>query len=99
MWFVAENGRVIRRYAAESDPEWEGDPLPWETLAVDDPEFDPEYDEAPANAGTTGARSACAYLSVDPGEVGPDTVTRGHGWLAVTAPGVGHGAFPGTLRV
>ncbi|MEU6592816.1 hypothetical protein ABZ923_26895 [Streptomyces sp. NPDC046881] len=99
VWIVAENGRVIRQYAAEGDPEWEGDPLPWETLAVDDPDFDPEYDEAPPNAGTTGARSACGYLSVDPGEVGPDTGVRGHGWLAVTAPGVGHGAFPGTLPV
>ncbi|WP_345016620.1 hypothetical protein [Streptomyces shaanxiensis] len=94
VWMVAENGRVIRRYAAESDPEWEGDPLPWETLAADDPDFDPEYDEAPSNAGTTGARSACGYLSVDPGEVGPDTEVRGHGWLALTEPGVGHGAFP-----
>ncbi|MFJ8852589.1 hypothetical protein [Streptomyces sp. NPDC102437] len=99
VWIVAENGRVIRRYAAESSPEWEGDPLPWETLAVDDPDFDPEYDEAPSNAGTAGARSACAYLSVDPDDVGPDTEVRGHGWLAVTAPGVGHGAFPGTLRI
>ncbi|GHE08988.1 hypothetical protein GCM10010339_59770 [Streptomyces alanosinicus] len=99
VWLVAENGRVIRQYAAESDPEWEGDPLPWETLAVDDPDFDPEYDEVPSNAGTTGARSACGYLSVDPGEVGPDTSVRGHGWLALTAPGVGHGAFPGTLRI
>ncbi|WP_051808939.1 hypothetical protein [Streptomyces sp. NRRL S-378] len=31
VWFVAENGRVIRRFAADGDPEWEGDPLPWET--------------------------------------------------------------------
>ncbi|MFC9926020.1 hypothetical protein [Streptomyces sp. NPDC127190] len=97
VWMVAEDGRMIRRYAAESDPEWEGDPLPWETLAVDDPEYDPEYDEVPSNAGTTGARSACRYLSVDPGEVGPDTEVRGHGWLALTAPGISHGAFPGTL--
>ncbi|POX56212.1 hypothetical protein C3489_05650 [Streptomyces sp. Ru71] len=99
VWMVAENGQVIRQYVAEGDPEWEGDPLPWETLAVDDPDFDPEYDEAPSNAGTTGARSACGYLSVDPGEVGPDTEVRHHGWLAITAPGVGHGAFPGTLRI
>ncbi|MGW0396095.1 hypothetical protein ACWDYJ_35595 [Streptomyces sp. NPDC003042] len=87
----------IRQYAAEGDPEWEGDPLPWETLAVDEPGFDPEYDEA--NAGTTGARSACGSLSVEPGEVGPDTEVRGHGWLALTAAGVSHGAFPGTLRI
>ncbi|MGW6984979.1 hypothetical protein ACWGE1_36920 [Streptomyces sp. NPDC054932] len=93
---VAENGRLIR-YAAEGDPEWEGDPLPWETLAADEPGFDLEYDEP--NAGTTGARSACGHLSVDPGEVGPDTERRGHGWLALTAPGVGHSMFPGTLRL
>ncbi|MGW1197395.1 hypothetical protein ACWD4B_16395 [Streptomyces sp. NPDC002536] len=99
VWMVAANGRVIRQYAAEGDPEWQGDPLPWETLAVDDPDFDPEYDEAPSNAGTTGARSACGYLSVDPDDVGPDTEVRGHGWLTLTAPGVGHGAFPGTLRI
>lgn len=99
VWIVAENGRVIRQYAAESSPEWDGDPLPWETLAVDDPDFDPEYDEAPPNAGTAGARSACENLSADPDEVGPDTEVRGHGWLAVTAPGVGHGAFPGRLRI
>ncbi|AZQ32354.1 hypothetical protein EJ357_01890 [Streptomyces cyaneochromogenes] len=95
VWMVAENGRMIRRYAAEGYPEWEGDPLPWEILAADDP----DYDEAPSNAGTMGARSACGYLSVDPDAVGPDTEVRGHGWLALTEPGVGHGAFPGTLRI
>ncbi|WP_406458587.1 hypothetical protein OG782_36600 [Streptomyces sp. NBC_00876] len=99
VWIVAENGRVIRQYAAESDPEWEGDPLPWETLAGDDPDADPEYDHVPSNAGTAGARSACGHLSVDPDEVGPGTDVRGHGWLALTAPDVGHGAFPGTLRI
>ncbi|MER8037995.1 hypothetical protein [Streptomyces hydrogenans] len=97
VWLVAENGGVVRQFAAESEPEWEGDPLPWETLAVDDPEYDPDYDDAPANAGTAGARSACAQLSVDPNLVGPGTEVRGHGWLALTAPGVGHGAFPGRL--
>ncbi|MEU7116069.1 hypothetical protein [Streptomyces sp. NPDC046182] len=94
VWLVAQDGRVIRQYVAEGDPEWEGDPLPWETAAVDHPD-----DHAPSNAGTMGARSACRYLSVDPGEVGPETEMRGHGWLAVTEPGVGHGAFPGTLRI
>lgn len=99
IWVVAEEGRTIRRYAAESDPEWEGDPLPWETLAVDDEDYDPEYDDQPSNAGTTGARSACGYLSVDPGEVGPDTRVAGHGWLVLTDPDAGHGVFPGTLPI
>ncbi|MET9378200.1 hypothetical protein ABZX98_29400 [Streptomyces sp. NPDC002992] len=97
VWIVAENGRVIRQYAAEGEPEWEGDPLPWETLEADGSYSDP--DDSPSNAGTMGARSACAYLSVDPDAVGPDTEVRGHGWLAVTAPGVGHGAFPGRLSI
>ncbi|MEU4996468.1 hypothetical protein [Streptomyces sp. NPDC021622] len=97
VWFVAEEGCVIRQYAAESGPEWEGDPLPWETLAVDDPDFDPEYDDAPPDAGTAGARTACGHLSVDPDMVGSGTETRGHGWLALTSPHAGHGAFPGIL--
>ncbi|MEU6985851.1 hypothetical protein ABZ946_20850 [Streptomyces sp. NPDC046324] len=95
VWIVAQDGRVIRQYVAEGDPEWEGDPLPWETAAVEDADFDPEYD----HAGTMGARSACRHLSVDPGEVGPETEMRGHGWLALTEPGVGHGAFPGILDI
>ncbi|WP_031173394.1 hypothetical protein [Streptomyces durhamensis] len=40
-----------------------------------------------------------AARTVGRGEVGPDTEVRGHGWLALTAPAVGHGAFPGTLRI
>ncbi|MFI7006347.1 hypothetical protein [Streptomyces sp. NPDC050145] len=99
LWFVAEDGLVIRRYAAHSDPEWEGDPLPWEDLAMNEPGFDPESDEADPEAGTAGARIACEYLSVDPDLVGAGTVVRGHGWLAVTAPDVGHGPFPGLLPV
>ncbi|MFE1949294.1 hypothetical protein ACFW9D_02360 [Streptomyces sp. NPDC059524] len=99
LWFVAEDGLVIRRYAAYSDPEWEGDPLPWEDLAMNEPGFDPESEEADPEAGTAGARTACAYLSVDPELVGAGTVVRGHGWLAVTAPDVGHGPFPGLLPV
>ncbi|GKQ36748.1 hypothetical protein ALMP_32880 [Streptomyces sp. A012304] len=97
LWLVAEAGRVIRRYTAEDDPEWEGDPLPWETLATEDPEYDPEYDDQPPNAGTARAETACAHLSIDPGEVGPSTRVRGHGWLALTAADVGHGAFRGAL--
>ncbi|MFE0132541.1 hypothetical protein ACFWY6_13375, partial [Streptomyces sp. NPDC059037] len=52
------------------------------------------YDDAPPNAGTAGARTACGHLSVDPDMVGSGTETRGHGWLALTSPHAGHGAFP-----
>jgi hypothetical protein len=92
-------GRVIRRYAAYDEPEYEGDPLPWETLANEDPDHDSEYGEHPPNEGAAGAQTACRHLSVDPAEVGPDTRARGHGWLAVTEPGVGQGAFSGMLRL
>ncbi|MEU1664409.1 hypothetical protein ABZ547_12475 [Streptomyces sparsogenes] len=90
VWVVAERGRIRRRYAAESYPEWEGEPLPWEDLRVDDEDFDPEYDEAEPNEGTARAAYACGRLSVDPTEVGPATRIRGHGWLALNAPGIGH---------
>ncbi|MFF3762713.1 hypothetical protein ACFYYR_01245 [Streptomyces sp. NPDC001922] len=90
VWVVAEAGRIRRRYARESSPEWVGDPLPWETRAVDDEDFDPEFDEAEPNAGTTYAMTACEYLSVHPTPVDEDAEIRGHGWLALSAPGVGH---------
>ncbi|WP_159424412.1 hypothetical protein [Streptomyces sp. 3214.6] len=34
---------------------------------------------------------------IDPGQVGPATRVRGHGWLALTEPDVGHGVFPAVL--
>ncbi|MEU9117029.1 hypothetical protein AB0D04_36060 [Streptomyces sp. NPDC048483] len=90
IWVVAENGRIRRRFAAESDPEWEGDPLPWEVLRADEEDFDPEYDEAEPNEGTVRAAEACGRLSVDPTAIGPATRMRGHGWLALCAADTGH---------
>ncbi|MEU0812292.1 hypothetical protein [Streptomyces sp. NPDC005970] len=90
VWVVAEKGRIRRRYAMESDPEWIGEPLPWEDLLVDEEDYDPEYYEAEPNEGTAGAAYACAELSVDPTEIGSYTLMRGHGWLALNAPGIGH---------
>ncbi|MFI6768601.1 hypothetical protein [Streptomyces sp. NPDC050355] len=87
---VAEAGRVRRRYAQESSPEWVGEPLSWETLAVDDEDFDPEFDQAEPNEGTVGAMAACEYLSVHPSAIDADAEIRGHGWLAVSAANVGH---------
>lgn len=89
IWVVAEKGHIRRRYARESDPEWVGEPLAWETRAVDDEDFDPDFDEAEPNEGTESAMSACEYLSVHPG-IDADTRICGHGWLALSAPNVGH---------
>ncbi|WP_327392486.1 MULTISPECIES: hypothetical protein [unclassified Streptomyces] len=99
VWIVAEQGSIRRRYAQESSPEWVGDPLPWEELAVDDEDFDPEFDEAEPNEGTVGATTACAYLSVDPTDLGPDTDLRGHAWLALSAPDVGHEGLAALARI
>ncbi|MFF4694297.1 hypothetical protein [Streptomyces chattanoogensis] len=90
IWVVAEAGRIRRRYARESYPEWEGEPLSWEDLAVDDEDFDPEFDEAEPNEGTASAMTACRYLSVYPDPLDADAEIRGHGWLAMSAPDVGH---------
>ncbi|MFD5426985.1 hypothetical protein [Streptomyces sp. NPDC127084] len=98
VWVVAEQGRVRRRYGREDDPEWVGEPLPWEELRVHDEDFDPEYDEAGPEDGTADAATACAQLSVDPTRIGAGTRIGGHGWLALSAPGVGHEDLPGLVR-
>ncbi|MEU0275850.1 hypothetical protein [Streptomyces sp. NPDC006307] len=98
VWVVAEHGRIRRRYTREGDPEWVGEPLPWEDLRVDDEDFDPEYDEAEPNEGTADVATACGNLSVDPTGVGAGSRIRGHGWLALTAPGVGHKDLGGLVR-
>ncbi|QKV94853.1 hypothetical protein HUT19_26470 [Streptomyces sp. NA02950] len=90
IWVVAEQGRIRRRYAASSDPEWVGEPLPWEERLLDTEDFDAGYDEPDSFAGTAGATTACGHLSVDPTLLDADTEVRGHGWLALNAPGVGH---------
>lgn len=38
-------------------------------------------------------------MSVDPETIDESTPMRGHGWLAVTAPGVGNGPFRGALEI
>ncbi|MGV9628141.1 hypothetical protein [Streptomyces sp. NPDC003487] len=39
---------------------------------------------------TVTVAQACARLSVDPGGIGASTRMRGHGWLALSRPGIGH---------
>lgn len=77
VWVVAEKGRIRRLYAAEGSAEAIGDPLPWEELDAD-------------GESMTGVDDACGKLSVDPGAVGTTTRMRGHGWLALHQPGIGH---------
>ncbi|WP_328686916.1 hypothetical protein OHT20_36175 [Streptomyces caniferus] len=98
IWVVAEAGRIRRRYARESDPEWVGELLPWETPATDDEDFDPEFDEAEPYEGTASAMTACEYLSVYPFPFDAEAEIRGHGWLAVSASGVGHEGLEALAR-
>ncbi|WP_405014566.1 hypothetical protein [Kitasatospora sp. NBC_01539] len=105
IWAVAVDGRVRRGYWSDATPEWTGAPLPWEEPADDSDlgELDDDaYAEEPLDpnrAATVGITTAARQLSVDPASVSADTPMRGHGWLAVTAAGVGHGPFAGALRI
>ncbi|GLW73989.1 hypothetical protein Kpho02_62870 [Kitasatospora phosalacinea] len=103
IWIVAEGGSVVRSYWRASEPEWEGEPLPWEeVLTVDDFEDEEEYEDAYPEPNASEAQSihlAARHLSVAPGEIGPDTPVRGHGWLALTRAGAGHQGFGAPIRL
>ncbi|KUM67223.1 hypothetical protein [Streptomyces curacoi] len=90
VWVVAHQGRIRRRYAAESSPEWTGDPLPEEELRIGETDFNPQADGAFPNEDMAGVSLACGRLSVDPHHIGPTTPMRDHGWLALCQPGIGH---------
>ncbi|SEB65465.1 hypothetical protein SAMN05216483_0129 [Streptomyces sp. 2131.1] len=63
-------------------------------------EDDLEEDEEEPDDLPGGVREVCGELSVDLDLTGVlDTVVRGHGGLAVTAPDMGHGRFPSLLPV
>ncbi|MFI6446659.1 hypothetical protein [Kitasatospora sp. NPDC050543] len=102
MWAVAEQGAVRRGYWRYSEPPWTGEPLPWEVELMDDEDEDhddEDYDDEDGGSGARGVQSvnqAAASLSIDPSGIDAATPVRGHGWLALTAPGAGHGGF-GTL--
>lgn len=110
-WMMARDGDVVRGYWKHSDPEWTGDPLPWEDpvglgFDLDEDEDEDEYDlfedeegHEPNASGETGLVGPALNLSVLPGGASSFTDIRGHGWLAITAPGVGHDRFPGALTI
>ncbi|BAJ26125.1 MULTISPECIES: hypothetical protein [Kitasatospora] len=96
-WLAAERGAVVRSYWRDGEPEWEGEPMPWEeVLTVADFADEAEYEDAYPEPNASEARdvpAAARGLSVDPSLLGPDTPVRGHGWLAVTRAGAGHLGF------
>lgn len=99
IWSVAVDGAPRRRYWRYEVPEWRGEPMDWEGPLTADPAYDPEDAYEPNATLESDVNSAAHSLSVDPTEVGSTTTLRGHGWLAITRPGVGHGAFTGVVRI
>ncbi|MFF2328733.1 MULTISPECIES: HEAT repeat domain-containing protein [unclassified Streptomyces] len=98
IWSVALDGVPRRRYWRYETPEWRGEPMDWEEPLTADPDYDPDEDQEPNATMECDVNSAAYSLSIEPAEVGSATTLRGHGWLAVTRPGVGHGAFTGVVR-
>ncbi|MFJ8538603.1 hypothetical protein [Streptomyces sp. NPDC093591] len=101
VWWVARNGEVVRGYATYGDPEWVGDPLPFEVEFIemdeDDLWYDPYFAEK-YSEGVTDAHKAAEELSVEPGPV-RERDTHGHGWLATTHPDVPTSHFKGALPI
>lgn len=98
IWWVAENGHDRRGYRTYGDPQWIGEPMPFEvSLMSDDP--DDLFDDAEDySEGVTDPENVASWISIPPTTTG--TAERsGHGYLAVTDPQVGHGRFRGALTI
>jgi hypothetical protein len=95
-WGVARNGATVRRHATWGDPEFEGEPLPFETDYIEGRIWiDPSQ---ASTQGVTDANVAARHLSVDVGLM-PASETHGHGWLATTHAEVPNLLFRGALPV
>ncbi|MEU6232904.1 hypothetical protein [Kitasatospora sp. NPDC047058] len=103
IWAAAEDGTVVRGYWRNSEPEWTGEPLPWEErLTVEDFEDEEEFEDAYPEPNASEEQSfgtAAARLSLHPAMITAETPVRGHGWLALTVAGAGHGGFGGTPQL
>ncbi len=101
VWWIARNGRVVRGHSTYADPEWVGDPLPFELTYIeadaDDPFLDPDLIER-YSEGVTDPDMVALKLSVEPGRMRPAAM-RGHGWLATTHPAVPNRLFQGALPI
>lgn len=98
VWVVAQNGAIRRSYWRYGEPEWTGEPMDWEEPLTADPDHAPEGYEPNATRESSVDSAACS-LSLSPAGVDETTLMEGHGWLAVTEEGVGHGPFTGALRI
>ncbi|MFH0522152.1 hypothetical protein ACHBTE_33945 [Streptomyces sp. M41] len=92
-WYVSRDGRSVRSFGTYDEPQFQGEPLPFEVEHREDADEDEaeEYAE-----GVPYAMTAADYLSVEPGRM-PASGTHGHGWLATTRPDVPNSRFKGAL--
>ncbi|MFE7858347.1 hypothetical protein [Streptomyces sp. NPDC057403] len=100
LWWLARDGHVVRGHSTYSEPEFVGDPLPFELEYMegeDDPFADPYFVEKYAK-GVTDADMAADALSVMPGPM-PESTTHGHGWLATTHAEARNSRFKGVLPI
>lgn len=99
-WLVAENGVVVRRFqdTGESDDgQWTlGERLPCELAARAE---DVERWGDDTYGASDHALKVAAALSIDPMEMGPDSVMRGIPVIALTPIGVAEGVRPGAYPV
>ncbi|MGW0611941.1 hypothetical protein [Streptomyces sp. NPDC002788] len=96
-WCVARDGHTVRSYGTHAYPQFEGEPLPFETWYMEN--ADEDEDEAEAYAeGVPDAFKVADNLSVHPG---PQLAkyTHGHGWLATTHPDAPNSRFKGALPI
>lgn len=100
LWWISRDGHVVRGHSTYGEPEWVGDPLPFELEYMqgeDDPFADPYFVEKYAE-GVTDADMAADALSVTPGPM-PEPTTYGHGWLATTSTEAPNSRFKGVLPI
>lgn len=98
IWWVAEKGQDRRGYRTYGDPQWIGEPMPFEqSLMSDDP--DDLFDDADDySEGVTDPESVASWISIPPTTIGT-AEKSGHGYLAVTDRQIGHGRFRGALVI
>ncbi|MGA4878940.1 hypothetical protein NCG97_25815 [Streptomyces lydicamycinicus] len=100
VWWVARNGEDHRGYRTYGDPEWIGDPMPFErSLMVDedDPLYDPE-EHGDYAEGVTDPESVASWISIPPTTISIAEKV-GHGWIAVAGGDVTNAAFKGALQI
>jgi hypothetical protein len=104
-WLIAENGEMVRFYRYGEPPADVGTRLPVEqALLLPHEESDwwaaidwDAVDESFEFRETCYAGDIADALSVNPAKLGPYTVMRGHGVLALTPSGVDLGVSPAML--